>query len=287
MLTSFIATNAQDETYEFSLINPGEVIVADIEGLGPVEAEVTTTSFASVDGTFFQNARRVERTMVFTFKLNPEYTSSDPYGELRRYLYRWFSPTEHVRLYFNNTHMEDVTIEGWVESIEPTIFSPDPQLSVTVICPESNFKGIEEVQFDASQGADMNIINPGTASVGFTFSLLEIQDPASGFIVRQNYGITTNDMAYIGPMYAQGDFMSFKIVAIPGQKAGYYALSSSWISDPYPDPDQMTWIEGSLGYIRNWIMIPKGESVLSFIYPSGYIGNAYTRVVFTPEYVGL
>lgn len=117
------------------------VQIRNIEGLGPVPAAINTQPFGSIDGEAFGGANVGKRNIVLTLGLNPDW-AVQTIAELRRILYSYFMPKNQVRLVFTSTHMVDVDILGYVETVEPNIFSKDPQLDVSIICPTPYFKSV-------------------------------------------------------------------------------------------------------------------------------------------------
>lgn len=115
------------------------VQIRNIDGLAPVKAVVNTNQYASIDGEFYNGSYVGKRNIVLTIGLNPDW-ATQTFEELRNILYKYFMPKNEVQLKFVSTHMPDVEISGYVESCEPTIFSKDPEMQVSIICPQSPFR---------------------------------------------------------------------------------------------------------------------------------------------------
>lgn len=116
--------------------------ILNIDGLGPVKADVNTMSFAEIDGAAYLGTPLVGgRNIVITFGLNPDWADQTVAG-LRRMLYEYFMPKLPVTLAFESLHMPKCGISGTVESVEPNIFSKDPEVQVSVICPDPDLVSV-------------------------------------------------------------------------------------------------------------------------------------------------
>lgn len=114
------------------------VQVRNIEGLGPVKAEITSTPFATGRGELFQGSSTGKRNIVMTLGLNPDW-ENQTMSTLRQLLYRYLMPEQWTKLRFISDHLPTCDIEGYVESFEPNMFSQDPEVQISVICPKPDF----------------------------------------------------------------------------------------------------------------------------------------------------
>lgn len=117
--------------------------IRNIDGLGPVKAAVNTTQYGSVDGEFYTGSYVGARNIVLTVGLNPSW-ADQTFESLRRILLGYFLPGAPIKLVFTSTHMPQVKIEGFVESFEPNIFSKDPEIQVSIICPKPYFVAVAQ-----------------------------------------------------------------------------------------------------------------------------------------------
>lgn len=120
------------------------VHVRNIEGLGPVKAEIASTPLATGRGEQYQGVTTGKRNIVISLGLNPDW-EDQTMSTLRQLLYRYFMPESWAKLRFTSDHLPVVDIEGYVESFEPNMFSQDPEIQISIICPKPDF-----VQTDAS-----------------------------------------------------------------------------------------------------------------------------------------
>lgn len=137
------------------------VQVRNIDGLGPVKAEIASTPFATGRGVQYQGSTTGFRNIVLSLGLNPDW-DEQTMSSLRQMLYRYFMPEAWTKLRFTSDHIPTVDIEGYVESFEPNMFSQDPEIQVSIICPKPDF-----VQTDATiiQG----LVDDGTIEQFFDY----------------------------------------------------------------------------------------------------------------------
>lgn len=152
--------------------NDDPVQILDIDGLGPVKAEITTSQFATERGEAFQGASTGKRNIVLTLGLNPNWVDQTM-TSLRQLLYRYLLPEAWVKLRFFSQELPTIDIEGWVESCDPNIFSQDPQMQVSIICPKPDF-----VEPDAT--IYTGVVDNGTIETEFEY----IGTVAAGFELR-------------------------------------------------------------------------------------------------------
>lgn len=148
MITRMEVFSAQPSAPELPLggttASQDPIQIRDVDGLGPVKAEITTTQVAVGDGELYTGATVGKRNIVLTLGLNPNWVDQTM-SSLRQLLYRYFLPKAWVKLRFFSDYLPEVDIEGYVESVEPNIFSQDPEVQVSVICPRPDFIQAEAV----------------------------------------------------------------------------------------------------------------------------------------------
>jgi hypothetical protein len=132
-----------------------------IDGLGPTKAEIASTPFATGRGVQYQGSTTGFRNIVLSLGLNPDW-EEQTMSTLRQLLYRYFMTESWTKLRFFSDHLPIVDIEGYVESFEPNMFSQDPEMQVSIICPKPDF-----VQTDATiiQG----LVDDGTIEQVFEY----------------------------------------------------------------------------------------------------------------------
>lgn len=118
--------------------------IRGIDGLDPVTASVNTFPLGSLDEESLAGASVGKRVIVVTVGLNPDWVDQSM-SSLRHILYRYFMPKAQVRLRFTHSELPVVDISGIVESFSPNIFSNDPEIDVSIVCPASNFVSIDPI----------------------------------------------------------------------------------------------------------------------------------------------
>jgi hypothetical protein len=149
--------------------------IKNIDGLGPVNANINTTQYASQDDSEYNGSNTGNRNIVITVGLNPNWLDQTP-ESLRQALYAYFMPKNQVTLRFSSTHMATVQIDGIVESCTPNPFSKDPEMIISVICPKSAFVATSATIVTGVTGAlpDMTptpIVYQGTLPAGFVLDV--------------------------------------------------------------------------------------------------------------------
>lgn len=112
--------------------------VTNISGLEPVKASVSTSPFGSIDGAAYTGSSVQSRNIVLTLHPNPDWDTWT-YESLRRLIYSYFMPKRPTRLIFYSDDMIPVEIEGIVEAVEVNQFSKDPEIQVSIVCPDPYF----------------------------------------------------------------------------------------------------------------------------------------------------
>lgn len=139
MLTQVDITNGQSDTLSLYILDSSSGYeVRDIQGLDPVNATLTTSTIAQLDGVQPQNARRDVRSIVLKLGLKPDYVASTVQS-LRTALYDWFMPKENIALSFYLDDALFVTTQGQVEDFQNAMFSADPEVDITIVCYDPDF----------------------------------------------------------------------------------------------------------------------------------------------------
>lgn len=136
MIEEITVVNFRDETLKLELKYPERsgVIVQDISGLGAGEANINTFESVYIDGSAFNSARLMSRNIVFT--LLPMTIPS--VEENRHKIYHFFTSKKKVTMRFTISSGER-TIDGYVESCTPEIFSELESVQVSILCPDPYF----------------------------------------------------------------------------------------------------------------------------------------------------
>lgn len=117
--------------------------VIKITGLNPPKAQINTTSIVGLDGARFNSAKLDTRNIVLTVKINGEVETN------RLNLYRYFRTKEPCTFYYANETL-DVSINGYVDSVECDLFTNNELAQISIICPYPYFKSISQIIADSS-----------------------------------------------------------------------------------------------------------------------------------------
>lgn len=171
-------------------------LVKDIQGLGPTEATVSTSTYAGLDGGILQAAKTSMRNIVLKIGYRPDYQSNQTVQSLRRDLYSYFAPKSEVRLRFYSDDYTDVRIVGIVESHEPSIFSKDPEVTISILCPDPYFKAFQATEINGYVNKAVYPSFVGNGEAGF---LLEL------FVTRSISSVSlecapNEDLVYTDPL---------------------------------------------------------------------------------------
>jgi hypothetical protein len=163
VLTELKAYSAWESVPTLPLSDTGRaetdlIQITNIEGLDPVKADISTSPLGSGDGVSHTGSKVASRNIVLTLHPNPNWDTWT-HASLRRLLYSYFTPKQPVRLEFYSDDMIPVAIDGVVESAEDNRFSKDPELIVSVICPDPYFIALEPTILT---GLTINPIDLGT-----------------------------------------------------------------------------------------------------------------------------
>lgn len=112
-------------------------IVKNIEGIEPVEAEISTTVLAGIEGVTIDSALRRSRNIVVTLGLQP--TATATIEDLRREAYADMMVGWPLLLIFEDMDGTIRETRGTVESNQANRFSKDPEQVISFICYDPDF----------------------------------------------------------------------------------------------------------------------------------------------------
>lgn len=133
MIKSISITNYLGEKIDIKLSElfpDNGLMVKSISGLGPAKANINTTPLATNDGTLYNSARLDQRNIV----LNLLFGNSPTIEDARQRTYKFFPIKKNVEFLIETDNRVAKT-EGFVESNEPDIFSPEESNTISIVCP--------------------------------------------------------------------------------------------------------------------------------------------------------
>ena len=136
MIKSVTITNHLDESIKLDLFNPEEsgFIIKNIEGLGPVKANINFKELATNDGSIDNSARLSSRNIVMSL----QFMESPTIEETRLKSYKYFPIKRNIKFLIETDNRICETI-GRVETNVPTIFSNAEGCQISILCPNSYF----------------------------------------------------------------------------------------------------------------------------------------------------
>lgn len=288
MLTSIRVVNELGYSIELPLFgSTSAYVVKDIQGLGPVKADIGIATYAQMDGGVAESARAGIRNIVLDLGFDPSTVGGQDLSAMRRDLYPWFMPKNKVALYFISTHMPEVKICGIVEAVEPTVFTITPSLSISIICEKPYFESVQPVNLSRSDFGDVSFVNPGDVESGMILTVDSVSSLTGTPFVISRKRITANGpvqdqtMEYVGGMYTHGEPMTFQVVTIRGEK------SASWKLHEYYVPGERLTGANILGYVHGWVYIAPGPNIITVELPTDTTGDKNIYLEYTPRYGGI
>lgn len=201
------------------------VQIRNIDGLGPVKAEITTVPSGVSRGETFQGSSTGKRNIVLTLGLNPDWAVQTISG-LRQLLYGYFMPQQWCKLRIFSDELPTTDIEGYIESFEPNMFSQDPEVQISVINPRPDFIEIDTNIFTSTvdDGSNQMVVDyVGTVSTGFELRVdRTVENPSySGPITIRVENADGIKQLVVTPVTVN-TLQSFKMVSIQGKKRVQY-----------------------------------------------------------------
>lgn len=148
MIKSVTVTNHLGDSVKLELTRPEKsgFVIKNIEGLGPVKANINTTKLASGDGAIYNSAYADQRDIVISLLFLQ--IGNETIEDIRHKSYKYFPIKKKVQLVIE-TDRRTVKTEGYVEANEPNIFSANEGCSITIACPDPYLYSLEmnEVTF--------------------------------------------------------------------------------------------------------------------------------------------
>ena len=140
-------------------------IVTGVEGLNPPKAKINLSDVAGMDGALFNSAKAETRNLVLTV------LPQTPVEENRLTLYRFAQVAQWCKIYYSNGSV-DVQIEGYVETVNGSLFSKSQTLQISIICPQPYFEGLHEIRNDISSLISMFEFPFAIEAEGIEFSYI-------------------------------------------------------------------------------------------------------------------
>lgn len=206
-------STAQTRSITLSFTDPSSsYFIKQVDGLDPVDADISKTSYPGIDKDYFQSARVGGRTPSFQIGLRPNRKKGETVQSLRRGLYRVLPPKTPVRITINDDTMPQTYVDGYVKSVAPTIFSKSPDMVITILSMDAYLTSttvLKNLIFQTNTVNKLNYLGDAPTPIEFTQTMVR---PASYVTIRVN-GAALLTVTY--PFIA-GDIFTFSTA--PGGK---------------------------------------------------------------------
>lgn len=159
MLQTVIFRSLKPDVYAdltIPVINPSSsqpIFIRDITGLEPAAATINSKGYGGMDGEFYIGRQIGKRNIVMKFGLNTNGGYSSV-SAARGLIYGYMMTKAQVLLRFITDDHVPVEISGYVETLTPSRFTDDPEMSVSIICPKPNFVLPSRKEVSGSAGTD-------------------------------------------------------------------------------------------------------------------------------------
>lgn len=200
-------------------------LVKDVDGLDPVKAQLSTSETATLDGVYIQNTRAAARNIVMTLGFNPNLVVGESAASLRRELYFQFPPKGRCTLRFHSDDFETVKISGTVESMEAKLFSRDPQIMISIMCPDPYFSALTSLTHSAvNTFAYLDLPGLGSAPTGFVFKTDPLKEAIDAVVLENGLD---RKIDIVGP-FITNDIVT--VSTVPGSKYARRTRTGSTVS---------------------------------------------------------
>lgn len=244
--------------------------VTSIDGIDPVQSEVRSVDYGSLDGVYFHNSRVSKRNIV----INIRYRGGPmDIASRRRALMGIIQPTRDVLV---NINLSDSVVytTARVEKVEYTSFSNTSDLQISLICPDPYFYDIDATQLNAKAGQSVDIPSGSTGPSGFVLT----SDVTSTFGFAILSASDREVLRFNGTGFAKGD--TIRISTVPTDRS-FGKLNSGVVTQMLNNI-----VKGSLTYRVGWA---SGERMnLTYYRNDGFpiLGASYT-ITYNKGYTGI
>lgn len=122
--------------------------ITSVEGLPPPTANINTAVNANFDGSTYRSSRLNERNIVIMLAIEGDAEAN------RINLYQYIKAKKQCTLYYQNGS-RNVSIVGYVESLEIAIFGEKESAQISIICPRPYFADVVQTILDMSATSAM------------------------------------------------------------------------------------------------------------------------------------
>lgn len=242
-------------------------ITKDVDGLGPTEVDVSIADTPFMGGVF-QGRRPQNREIVAKVGLNSPHIVGYTPEDLRDELYGMMTPGPSGSMQIQAMSGENVVgvTDGHVKKIEPSLFSKEPEVQLTIACLSPYFRSMDYTFVTGLNKASPQITNLGSAETGFRMNVELTQNMGNWAIAKAPHG-ERMDLSW--PFLA-GDILTLD--TRPGSRGVSFTRAGTTYS-----------LLHALSTNSEWISLYRG---LNTFYTSSESFN-WGEVYYRPEYLGV
>lgn len=294
MIKSVTITNPNGEELTINLddIEPESgLFITEIEGLGPVKADINMTTLAAKDGSKYNSSRANGRNIV----MHVRFIYASSVEDVRLLSYKYFPLKKKITFHIE-TDNRIAEVDGYIESNEPDIFSPETSAEISIICESAWFKdasdtGIQIIDFsDIVSLFEFEFEDDDEGSPTLEFSSIELRrenvityrgDTDTGFIMRLFItGAVTNPKIYNIETLEQIKINSAKVAAVVGsaiQSGDEIRINSiqNQKSIVLIRAGRSYNILNALDVNASWLTLHAGDNILSYTADSGELNMMF------------
>lgn len=244
MIKSVTVTNYLGESVILELTRPdlSGFLVKEIDGLGPVKADINTTKRATMDGVAYNSAFAGQRDI--TFQLQFYAIGADTIEDIRHRSYKYFPLKKQVTIRVETDKRISETV-GYVETNEPNIFSNSEGCTITVVCPDPYFystKTDETIFYGIEPTFEFPLFNDSPTEPMLELGMVKSKTEENVF----NSGDAEVGLSII--MHATGDVSNVTIYNLDTRES--MVLNTDKMPDRYREQavnnDDIVWTEGAI-----------------------------------------
>lgn len=243
MLTKIEITNSRGNILTLPMMDDNSsYVVADIDGLEPVQATLSAESYAGLDGEVFQSAKRSARNIKMKVDLDPDF-ADETYTALRQNLYRFFMTKAQIKLRLYQDTGLYLDINGIVEDFASPLFDQNPTVNLSIMCYQPDFVDPRIISLSGHTVADTTntvIDYPGNVETGVVLTL-NVNRPVSDFtIYNVDEGGNIQQFDFTGALIADDVLVVSTLPGAKGITLTRAGMSSSYL---YGRSAQSSWIQ--------------------------------------------
>ena len=125
-----------------------EYVVTNVQGLTPPTATINSSVVALQDGETYNSARVNTRNIVISVKPQPDVEKN------RISLYDVAKTKHWCKIYFKSD-TRDVYIEGYIESVDSSLFEMSQEMQISILCHQPYFVAMETIITEMSKTLDL------------------------------------------------------------------------------------------------------------------------------------